>query len=115
MISKLFFPLTVLGATPSPVPPPGSAAEIDEAELKRRTDFLKAQRDKLLAMKKEEREKQLAEVEKAQAKTRPKSAKAARSAFGECSYCQRKGSNWSLAIDFIYGEEHCVFRPLSNL
>lgn len=37
----------------------------------------------LLAMKKEEREKQLFEAEKQQAKSRPKSARAARSAFGE--------------------------------
>ena len=42
---------------------PGPNAEVDEGELKRRTEFLKAQRDKLLAMKKEEREKQLAEAE----------------------------------------------------
>ena len=64
-------------------PPPGANAEIDEAELKRRTEFLKAQRDKLLAMKKEERDKQLAEAEKQQMKSRPKSARAARSAFGK--------------------------------
>ena len=56
--------------------------EIDPSELKRRTEFLKAQRDKLLAMKKAEREKQLEEVEKSQMKSRPKSARAARSAFG---------------------------------
>ena len=55
---------------------------IDPAELKRRTEFLKAQRDKLLALKKAEREKQLAEAEKAVAKARPKSARAARSAMG---------------------------------
>ena len=58
--------------------------EMDEEELKRRTAFLRAQRDKLLAMKKEEREKQLAEAEKAQMKARPKSARAARSAFSKC-------------------------------
>ncbi len=34
-------------------------------------------------MKKEEREKQLAEAEKQQTKSRPKSARAARSAFGK--------------------------------
>ena len=62
---------------------PSGGSDIDEAELKRRTDFLKAQRDKLLAMKKEERDKQLAEAEKQQMKSRPKSARAARSAFGE--------------------------------
>ena len=61
---------------------PGPNAEVDEGELKRRTEFLKAQRDKLLAMKKEEREKQLAEAEQQSVKSRPKSARAARSAFG---------------------------------
>ena len=54
---------------------------MDPAELKRRTDFLKSQRDKLLAMKRAERDKQLAEAEKSQSGTRPKSARAARSAF----------------------------------
>ena len=63
--------------------PSGGGGDVDAAELKRRTDFLKAQRDKLLAMKKEERDKQLAEAEKQQMKSRPKSARAARSAFGE--------------------------------
>ena len=70
-----------------PVPRPDHAtvqsdSNIDPSELKRRTAFLKAQRDKLLAMKKAEREKQLEEVEKSQMKSRPKSAKAARSALG---------------------------------
>ena len=55
--------------------------EVDPAELKRRTDFLKSQRDKLLAMKRTERDKQLAEAEKSQSSARPKSARAARSAF----------------------------------
>ena len=64
---------------------PGPNAEVDEGELKRRTEFLKAQRDKLLAMKKEERERQLADAEKSAAKTRPKSARAVRSAFGKGS------------------------------
>lgn len=36
----------------------------------------------LLAMKKDERERQLAEAERSHAKTRPKSARAARSSFG---------------------------------
>lgn len=61
---------------------PTPDAPIDEEEIQRRTEFLKAQRDKLLAMKKEERERQLAEAEKDQLKSRPKSARAARSAFG---------------------------------
>ena len=56
-------------------------SNIDPAELKKRTEFLKEQRDKLLAMKRAEREKQLAEVEQQQLKSRPKSAKAARSAL----------------------------------
>jgi hypothetical protein len=55
---------------------------IDPEELKRRTEYLRGQRDKLLAMKKAEREKQLAEVEKSELKSRPKSARAARSAMG---------------------------------
>ena len=56
-------------------------SNIDPIELKKRTEFLKEQRDKLLAMKKAEREKQLAEVEQQQLRSRPKSAKAARSAL----------------------------------
>ena len=63
-------------------PLPATESEVDPIELKRRTEFLKAQRDKLLAMKKAEREKQLEDVEKSQIKSRPKSAKAARSALG---------------------------------
>lgn len=58
------------------------SGSIDAADLAKRTEFLKGQRDKLLAMKKAEREKQLEEVEKAQLKSRPKSARAARSAMG---------------------------------
>jgi hypothetical protein len=46
--------------------------------LAKRTEFLKVQRDKLLAMKKTEREKQLAEIENQHIKSRPKSARAAR-------------------------------------
>ena len=56
-------------------------SNIDPEELKKRTEFLKGQRDKLLAMKKAEREKQLAEVEQQQLRSRPKSARAARSAL----------------------------------
>ena len=56
-------------------------SSIDPDELRKRTEFLKEQRDKLLAMKKAEREKQLAEVEQQQLKSRPKSARAARSAL----------------------------------
>ena len=75
-----------LPGDPSPRPDHGTSQaepKVDPSELKRRTEFLKAQRDKLLAMKKAEREKQLEEVEKSsQMKSRPKSARAARSAFG---------------------------------
>lgn len=54
-------------------------SNIDPDELQKRTEYLKGQRDKLLAMKKAEREKQLAEVEQQQLRSRPKSARAARS------------------------------------
>jgi len=60
-----------------------SSEEVDPADLARRTAFLKLQRDKLLALKRAEREKQLAIAEASQGKTRPKSAKAARSAMGK--------------------------------
>ena len=65
----------------------GASFEINPVELKKRTEFLKAQRDKLLAMKRAEREKQLEDVEKSQSvRSRPKSARAARSAMnGEAS------------------------------
>jgi len=59
-----------------------SPEEVDEESLARRTAYLKQQRDKLLAMKKAEREKQLAEAEASQGSNRPKSARAARSALG---------------------------------
>ena len=72
-----------------------SEMEIDPDELKRRTEFLKAQRDKLLEMKRAEREKHLAEVEAGQAsKMRPKSAKAARSALGGA-----KGGRLAASVD----------------
>ena len=58
-----------------------SSMEVDPDELKRRTEFLKGQRDKLLELKRAEREKQLAEAEKQAMKSRPKSARAARSAL----------------------------------
>eukprot|EP00090_Calanus_glacialis_P025543 TRINITY_DN3994_c0_g1_i2.p1 TRINITY_DN3994_c0_g1~~TRINITY_DN3994_c0_g1_i2.p1 ORF type:complete len:337 (+),score=97.02 TRINITY_DN3994_c0_g1_i2:42-1013(+) len=59
-----------------------SSEEVDPADLARRTAFLKLQRDKLLAMKRAEREKQLVIAESSQGKTRPKSARAARTALG---------------------------------
>jgi len=59
-----------------------STEKVDPEELAKRTAFLKGQRDKLLAMKRAEREKQLAAAESmATARARPKSAKAARSAL----------------------------------
>jgi len=59
-----------------------SSDEIDKDELAKRTAYLKQQRDKLLAMKKAEREKQLADAEASHGSSRPKSARAARSALG---------------------------------
>ena len=47
-------------------------SKINEDELAKRTAYLKQQRDKLLAMKKAEREKQLAEAESSQGTSRPK-------------------------------------------
>ncbi|PSN29609.1 hypothetical protein C0J52_26456 [Blattella germanica] len=55
--------------------------QIDDEELIRRQAYLKAQRDKLLALKKQEREKQLQAVENATNRQRPRSAKAAHSAM----------------------------------
>ena len=52
---------------------------------------MKAQRDKLLAMKRAEREKQLEAAEKSQSRARPKSARAARSVLG--------GKNMNVGID----------------
>jgi len=65
----------------------GNSNQINPDELKKRTEFLKAQRDKLLAMKRAEREKQLEDVENSQnVRARPKSAIAARSMMnGESS------------------------------
>lgn len=58
-----------------------SSFQVDPAELKKRTEFLREQRDKLLAMKRAEREKQLEEAEKTSSRARPKSARAARTAM----------------------------------
>jgi hypothetical protein len=49
-----------------------------ESELKHRTEYLKQQRDKLLQMKKQEREKKLHKYTEEQPKARPTSARAAR-------------------------------------
>lgn len=53
--------------------------QIDQLELKKRQEYLRKQRDKLVALKKEERKKQFgnADNENVMKKTRPKSAKAA--------------------------------------
>lgn len=48
------------------------------AELQKREEYLKQQRDKLLALKKKERNKNLSTFTEEQAKSRPKSARAAR-------------------------------------
>ncbi|GFG28438.1 hypothetical protein Cfor_11349 [Coptotermes formosanus] len=55
--------------------------QVDAKELMKRQEYLKAQRDKLLALKKQEREKQLQAVESNSSKQRPRSAKAAQSAL----------------------------------
>ncbi|KAK3747134.1 hypothetical protein QZH41_015122 [Actinostola sp. cb2023] len=55
-------------------------AKISEDEMKRRTEYLKLQRDKLLQMKKQQREKNLVKFTEDQPKTRPMSARAARRA-----------------------------------
>jgi hypothetical protein len=55
--------------------------QVDAEDLMRRQEYLKAQRDKLLALKKQEREKQLQAVESGSSKQRPRSAKAAQSAL----------------------------------
>ena len=55
-------------------------AKLNPDELKKRQEFLKQQRDKLLEMKKKEREKQLLQAEKTQPK-RPSSARVAKAAM----------------------------------
>jgi hypothetical protein len=55
------------------------AQQVEPEEMERRAAFLRGQRDKLLELKRAEREKQL---EAATPLARPKSAKAARSALG---------------------------------
>ena len=55
--------------------------QVDDGELMRRQEYLKAQRDKLLALKKQEREKQLQAAGKTGSRQRPKSAKAAQLAL----------------------------------
>ncbi|KAF7279916.1 hypothetical protein GWI33_006620 [Rhynchophorus ferrugineus] len=51
--------------------------EIDALELKKRQDYLRSQRDKLVALKKEARQKQLTTETAKKTKERPKSARAA--------------------------------------
>lgn len=55
-------------------------SKLSPDELQKRQEYLKQQRDKLLAMKKQQREKQLVTAEKANPK-RPQSARAARKAM----------------------------------
>nr|XP_053652784.1 cilia- and flagella-associated protein 36-like [Cherax quadricarinatus] len=64
--------------TPREPLPPFQSTEVNPEELKKRQEYLKAQRDKLLALKQEEREKQLAAFEKSEPQKRPKSSRAAR-------------------------------------
>ena len=56
-------------------------SQLSADEIRQRQEFLRQQRDKLLAMKKAEREKQLRAVERDGASQRPVSARAARSAL----------------------------------
>jgi len=56
-------------------------SQLSVDEIRQRQDFLRQQRDRLLAMKKEAREKQLREAERGRASQRPVSARAARSAL----------------------------------
>ncbi|XP_042222559.1 cilia- and flagella-associated protein 36-like isoform X2 [Homarus americanus] len=63
--------------TPEPLPSIQNNS-IDPEELKRRQKYLKRQRDKLLALKQQEREKQLAAYEETAPQKRPKSSRAAR-------------------------------------
>ncbi|XP_023335388.1 cilia- and flagella-associated protein 36 [Eurytemora carolleeae] len=52
-----------LGEIASPITLPDPTEEVDPVELEKRTAFLRAQRDKLLELKRVEREKQLAQAE----------------------------------------------------
>lgn len=63
----------------TPKPPP--TGKINPEEIAKRQAYLRQQRDKLLAMKRSERGKLLETSEKREAKMRPKSSRAARSAF----------------------------------
>ena len=56
-------------------------SQLSADEVRQRQEFLRQQRDKLLAMKKEAREKQLRESEQDHGSQRPVSARAARSAL----------------------------------
>lgn len=58
-------------------------SKLSPDEIRQRQDFLRQQRDKLLAMKKETREKQLQDAERSQGSKRPVSARAARSAMND--------------------------------
>ncbi|XP_066249559.1 cilia- and flagella-associated protein 36 [Euwallacea similis] len=60
-----------------PPVPPRKPKETDPLELKKRQEYLRAQRDKLVALKKEARQKHLNDEAGSTAKNRPKSAKAA--------------------------------------
>lgn len=56
-----------------------AASSLSQDEIKRRAEYLRQQRDKLVAMKKEERAKRLINFEGSQSKERPKSSRAAQS------------------------------------
>ncbi|KAL7632530.1 UNVERIFIED_CONTAM: hypothetical protein RMT77_017147 [Armadillidium vulgare] len=67
--------------TPVPAPPPKPASQISPEEVAKRQEYLRQQRDKLLEMKRQEREKQLSAFEESAPQSRPKSSKAARKAM----------------------------------
>lgn len=67
---------------PAPAPPEEEASdEVSAEDMERRKEYLKQQRDRLLAMKQEERMKQLKEYETTSSSGRPKSSYAANRAM----------------------------------
>lgn len=55
----------------------------DDEDIEKRIAYLKQQRDRMLELKRKEREKTLDEYTKTQSKQRPTSARVARQAIGE--------------------------------
>lgn len=67
-------------------------AGMSEEEYKRRAEFLRQQRDKLMEMKRKEREKQLLSAERSQPQ-RPASARAARAAMKQTGNADGKSTS----------------------